>query len=60
MDSYLPKFLELIKEADYVVGHNIQFDANIIIGECRLNNTEFHPEEINWVDTMKPTTYLVN
>jgi DNA polymerase III epsilon subunit-like protein len=60
MDSYLPKFLELIKEADYVVGHNIPFDANMIIGECRLNNIEFHPEEINWVDTMKPTTYLVN
>ena len=60
MDSYLPKFLELINEADYVVGHNIPFDANMIIGECRLNNMEFYPEEINRVDTMKPTTYLVN
>jgi DNA polymerase III epsilon subunit-like protein len=31
MDSYLPEFLELINEADYVVGHNIPFDANMII-----------------------------
>ena len=31
IDSYIQKFLDLINDADYVVGHNISFDANMII-----------------------------
>ena len=60
IDSYLPKFLELINNADYVVWHNIPFDANMIAWECKNLWVEFHPEEIRWVDTMKPSTILVN
>jgi DNA polymerase III alpha subunit (gram-positive type) len=60
IDSYIQKFLDLINDADYVVGHNISFDANMIIWECKNIWVEFHPEEIHWVDTMRPSTILVN
>jgi DNA polymerase III alpha subunit (gram-positive type) len=60
MDSYLPRFLELINNADYVVWHNIIFDANMIYWECKINWVEFHPWQIQWIDTMKPSTELVN
>lgn len=60
IDSYLQKFLDLINDADYVVGHNISFDANMIMWECKNIWVEFHPEEIHCVDTMRPSTILVN
>ena len=60
IDEYLQGFVDLINGADYVIGHNVFFDADMIRAECRLNGIVFNPEKIKWVDTMRPTSELVN
>ena len=60
IDEYLQGFVDLINDADYVIGHNVYFDAEMISAECRLNGIIFNPEMIKRIDTMRPSTELVN
>lgn len=60
IDEYLQGFIDLVNWADYVVGHNVYFDADMITAECRLNNVEFNPEKVKRIDTMRASTELVN
>jgi DNA polymerase III epsilon subunit-like protein len=60
IDRYIYKFLALVYEADYVVWHNIAFDRWMLLGEARRLWIPFDVERVKWVDTMKPTSELVN
>ena len=60
IDRYIYKFLALVYEADYVVGHNIAFDRWMLLGEAKRLWIPFDVERVKWVDTMRPTSELVN
>lgn len=60
IDEYLQWFIDLVNWADYVIGHNVYFDADMLTSECRLNHIEFNPEKVKWIDTMRASTELVN
>ena len=59
MNYYIQKFLQYIKKANFVIGHNVTFDKNMIIWEARRNNISFNKESVNWIDTMKPCIWLI-
>ena len=56
---YIHDFLKLIEDADYVIGHNVDFDKNFLIWECKRNKIEFDDSEVKWIDTMKPSKEIV-
>lgn len=60
IDEYLQEFIDLINSADYVIGHNVYFDIDMIKAECRLNGIAFNPEKVKRIDTMRASTELVN
>lgn len=47
-------------KADYIIGHNVEFDKNMIIAEAKRVGHTFDFGKVRWVDTMKPTTEFVN
>ena len=57
--DYVDDFLYYFKSADYIVGHNIEFDKNMFYSECERLNIKLD-NEFKFIDTMKPTTELVN
>ena len=59
MSYYIEDFLEYMLKADFVIGHNVEFDKNMIIWEARRNYCPFDPFKIKWIDTMKPCTWLI-
>ena len=59
MSYYIENFLEYMLKADFVIGHNVEFDKNMIIWEARRNYCSFDPFKIKWIDTMKPCTWLI-
>lgn len=59
MSYYIEDFLEYMLKADFVIGHNVEFDKNMIIWEARRNYCSFDPFKIKWIDTMKPCTWLI-
>lgn len=60
IDRYIYKFLAILLEADYVIGHNIDFDKDMLIWEAQRLWIPFNESKIKWVDTMKPCAELVN
>jgi len=61
IDYYIDQFLSYLKKADYIIGHNISFDANMLYYECkRLWISVDFFENLNFLDTMRPTSELVN
>ena len=59
MSYYIEDFLEYMLKADFVIGHNVEFDKNMIIWEARRNYCPFDPFKIKWIDTMKPCVWLI-
>ena len=59
MSYYIEDFLEYMLKADFVIGHNVEFDKNMIIWEARRNYCSFDPFKIKWIDTMKPCVWLI-
>lgn len=59
INNYIEEFLINLKNADYVIWHNIEFDKNMIIEEAKRCNIKFDSNNIKWIDTMKTTTDLV-
>ena len=59
MSYYIEDFLEYMLKADFVIGHNVEFDKNMIIWEARRNYCTFDPFKIKWIDTMKPCVWLI-
>lgn len=59
IQSYIEEFILLLKNATYVIWHNVEFDKNMIIEEAKRCNIPFNSSSIRWIDTMKPTTDLV-
>lgn len=59
MSYYIEDFLEYMLKADFVIGHNVEFDKNMIIWEARRNYCPFDPSKIKWIDTMLPCTWLI-
>lgn len=60
IDEYIDEFLFYMGKSDYVIGHNVEFDRNMIIAEAKRLRHNFNFDEVRWVDTMKPTTEFVN
>ena len=59
IDKYIYEFLSFIKKSDYVIGHNVEFDKNMIISETKRLNIPFDFSKIKWIDTMKSTSSLL-
>ena len=59
MSYYIEDFLEYMLKADFVIGHNVEFDKNMIIWEARRNYCPFDPFKIKWIDTMKPCVWFI-
>ena len=59
MSYYIEDFLEYMLKADFVIGHNVEFDKNMIIWEARRNYCPFDPSKIKWIDTMLPCTWFI-
>lgn len=59
MSYYIEDFLEYMLKADFVIGHNVEFDKNMIIWEARRNYCPLDPFKIKWIDTMKPCTWFI-
>lgn len=61
IEDYIFEFLYYIEHADYIIWHNVDFDKNMILSEIRRCKIPFFDEDIiSRIDTMKPTTELVN
>lgn len=60
IDKYIYKFLALCLEADYVIGHNVSFDKAMLVGEAKRLWIPFDETKVRRIDTMKPSTELVN
>ncbi|PZM86698.1 MAG: hypothetical protein DLD55_05000, partial [candidate division SR1 bacterium] len=60
IEDYIDEFLLYMGKADYVIGHNVEFDKNMIIAEAKRLEHTFDFGRVKWVDTMKPTTEFVN
>ena len=59
MDSYIMGFLWCIQEADFVIGHNVDFDKNMLKAEAKRCHIDFPFDQVKWLDTMKRTTWLI-
>ena len=59
MDSYIMGFLWCIQEADFVVGHNVDFDKNMLKAEAKRYHIDFPFDKVKWLDTMKSSTWLI-
>ena len=59
IDHYILDFLQYFKEADIIIGHNVEFDRKMVKWECRRLWIDFEYDKFQWIDTMKPTTKLV-
>ena len=59
MSYYIEDFLEYMLKADFVIGHNVEFDKNMIIWEAKRNYCPFDSFKIKWIDTMKPCVWLI-
>ena len=59
MSYYIEDFLEYMLKVDFVIGHNVEFDKNMIIWEARRNYCPFDPFKIKWIDTMKPCVWFI-
>ena len=59
MDSYIMGFLWCIQEADFVIGHNVDFDKNMLKAEAKRYNIDFPFDQVKWLDTMKRSTWLI-
>ena len=59
MDSYIIGFLWCIQEADFVIGHNVDFDKNMLKAEAKRYNIDFPFDQVKWLDTMKRSTWLI-
>ena len=59
MSYYIKDFLKYMLKTDFVIGHNVEFDKNMIIWEAKRNYCSFDPSKIKWLDTMKPCTWLI-
>lgn len=60
IQDYIDEFLLYMGKSDYVVGHNVEFDRGMLIGEAKRLGSDFDFDAIRWIDTMKPTTEFVN
>lgn len=60
IEQYLNDFLAYMSKADYVIGHNVDFDKKVIIAEAKRAGYDFDFDKIKWIDTMRPTTEFVN
>ena len=59
MDSYIMGFLWCIQEADFVIGHNVDFDKNMLKAEAKRYHIDFPFDQVKWIDTMKSSTWLI-
>ena len=53
--SALKNFSKVLSQTSYLIGHNIQFDINVIQSEYFRLNSEFQVENFKIIDTMKTT-----
>ena len=60
IDEYINSFLSYIEKADFVVGHNVEFDRWMLEWEAKRLWINFNFNNVVWVDTMKPSSELVN
>ena len=60
IEDYIYQFIYYIEHADYVIWHNVDFDKNMLLSEISRCHIPFIKEDITRIDTMKPTTELVN
>ena len=59
MENYIMGFLWCLQEADFVVGHNVDFDKNMLKAEAKSLNINFNFDQVRWIDTMKSATDLI-
>lgn len=59
IDDYIYEFLSLVKKADFVIWHNVEYDKTVLMSETKRLKIPFDFSKIEWIDTMKPTTDLV-
>lgn len=52
-------FLGCLHEADFVIGHNVDFDKNMLQAEAKRHRIDFDFEGIMRLDTMKSSTGLI-
>ena len=59
MENYIMGFLWCLQEADFVIGHNVDFDKNMLKAEAKRLNINFNFDQVRWIDTMKSTSDLI-
>ena len=47
-------------KADYLIGHNVDYDRKMFMGEINRCEVKFNPNDHKWFDTMLSTINLVN
>jgi len=60
MKDYIDEFLVYMGRADYVIGHNVDFDKRMFISEVKRLGNNFNFDAVRWVDTMRSTAQFVN
>ena len=56
MSYYIEDFLEYMLKADFVIGHNVEFDKNMLKAEAKRYHIDFPFDKVKWLDTMKSST----
>ena len=59
IDEYIWEILSYFELADIIIWHNVNFDRNKLVNECKRIGEPFNIDDYYWIDTMIPTTKLV-
>lgn len=60
IQDYIKEFVAYMIKADYLIGHNVDYDRKMFMGEINRCEVKFNPNDHKWFDTMMSTVELVN
>ena len=61
IQDYIKEFVAYMTKADYLIGHNVDYDRKMFMGEImRCGSVGFNPNDHKRFDTMMSTVELVN
>lgn len=60
IDEYIDEILWYIKKADYVIGHNLDFDIKMLKQECKRIGKGFDRDNVKSICTMKKSIDILN
>ena len=61
IEDYIKEFVAYMTKADYLIGHNVEYDRRMFMGEImRCGSVGFNSDDHKRFDTMTSTAELVN